>query len=217
MIRSSQRRILQAMGIDVWVRRREAAGRADAAPQAEQSAAPVTAAPAREPLQDRRPMPAAPSESPLEAFHAPRLRLDCLQAQGLALVGEIAGSAELRLARDIVAASASSRSGLAGSHSARTVQFEWPQTVRGDQSMAACRAAFGAFLRGLADRQGAAFVIVAGERAAELLAVRDGVAVELWRPVQIGNAVALPAPSVAELQRQPGLKRALWFAVLNNR
>jgi hypothetical protein len=215
MIRSSQRRILQAMGIDVWVRRREDAGRSDAA-----TAGPAPVTPARprpEPPQGRRPMPAAPEQSPPAGSQAPRLRLDCVHVQEVALVGEIHSPAELRLARDIVIACASSRSGLGWSQSARTVPFEWPQTARGDQSMAACQAAFGAFLRGMADRQGAAVVIVAGERAAGLLAARDGAPVEFWRPVQIGSAVALPAPSVAEIHRQPGLKRALWLAVLNNR
>jgi hypothetical protein len=220
MYHTGQRRYLDAMGIDLWVRRR--------ASPSQDAHSPLSSGEAIEPERMARRSQTLPSQEPAPASSAserrgqveaaPRVRLACLQVRNLVLIGEIRSPVEMRLARDLVAGSAAVCSGAGWEQPASALHFEWPQTARGDQSPAACKQAFAAFLRGIVDRQAIGFAIVAGRSATALLD-RDAEAtgVTLWQSVRMDGMIILPVPSVSELQQQPELKRTLWHTVLNSR
>jgi hypothetical protein len=216
MFRGDQRRVLNAMGIDVWVRR----GAAPAVPATVSGVESHTApAPPR-----GTPAGSVPSERARgrtsvrpQREAALRVHLECLYAPHLALVGEIRSGAETRLANDIVAACAGALAGTGWARPARLGAFRWPQTSRGDQGLAACRQAFTAFLRGSADRHGITLVLVAGASAVDLLAPEDEHAPPvLWSRGSAGSLAVVPVPSLAELLGEPTLKQKLWQSVTNS-
>jgi hypothetical protein len=239
MNRTAQQRILQAMGIELWVPRR---ARGADAPLAGAPATVGTRAQAdqaaTEPVQPVRGMrQALPGEArpstarsvvvpdgassgrPADAAEgaAPNVQFTCVHGHSTAVIADLSASGDLRLARDIVAGARWCEPGAA--EDAREPQsgalaFRWPQTTRGDQRLQACQQAFASFLRGLTHRHNVRHIIIADARALALIPIEpfDG----SWRTCMVGTAVVIPAPALAELQRRPEWKRALWQAMLNN-
>jgi hypothetical protein len=197
---NAQRRVLAAMGIDVWVRRGVPATPVAAIvpPKIVRSESPAVVFDRR--IEAVAPAPKAPPAAALldpSASTELRLTLDCVAAPGVLALGEFADASDRRLAQDIVLA-------IAGMTAAsQRAQFRWPQTQTGDSTPTAARNAYRAFLRGQCERADAKLVLLLG-RAAESL---------LESEATIGDIEILRFPDTRALRADPLAKKRLWLSV----
>jgi len=183
-----QRRVLDALGVDVWIRRsvlRKPAQHLTAPPKVEVSEAALLATP-------------VPPEAPAaQAGIELRIQLDCIAAPRVVVVGAFANPLDRHIAQDIVQAIAGVSAPL------QHTQFRWPQTQTGDAGVTAAANAYREFLRGQVERAQARWLLLFGAIAASLVDVRRGV----------GDVTILQLPDAAALRADPLAKKRLWLSV----
>jgi len=183
-----QRSVLDALGVDVWIRRTVV----------EEPAARVTATPMVEvrdvtPVATRVPREAPARQTGVEL----RIQLDCIAAPGVVIVGGFTNPLDRRIGQDIVQAIAGVSAQL------QPTEFRWPQTQTRDAGTTAAANAYREFLRGQVERAHARWLMLFGATAASLVDIRGG----------IGDVTILQLPDAAALRADPLAKKRLWLSV----
>lgn len=187
-----QRSVLDALGVDVWVRRTVVA-----------QAARVVATPMAQVREISQAIPVAvpvPRGAPaVQAVVELRIQLDCIAAPGIVIVGGFANLPDQRIALDIVQATAGV------SAQTQHTQFRWPQTQTQtrDAGTSSAANAYREFLRGQVERAQARWLLLFGTAAASLLDSRGAV----------GDVTILQLPEAAALRADPQAKKRLWLSV----
>lgn len=196
-----RRRLLAAMGIDVWIRRREKPAQASVpepvrntpAPRAERKSEPPTV----RPLPSERPAVVAAAPTATAAASANAVRdLTAVSGGGAVVVGAVIDAADSIVLQGVFRAAA--QAGAA----AQVVRFVWPQAGMSDGSAESLAVAYRGFLKGQASRAQATTVVLLGE-----LACADG-AVDA-----IDAVTAIVGPTPAQLRMDPAAKRTLWLTI----
>jgi hypothetical protein len=196
---NAQRRVLAAMGIDVWVRRGAPATPVAAIVPSTVVRSDLPSVVVEPRIEAMTPAPKPPPASALDpsASLEIRLTLDCVAAPGVLALGELADASDRQLAQDIVRAIAGMTA------TSQRAQFRWPQTQTGDSTPTAARNAYRAFLRGQCERADAKLILLLG-RAAESL---------LESEATIGDIEILRFPDIRALRADPLAKKRLWLSV----
>jgi len=185
---AQQRRVLDALGVDVWVRRTAV----------ERPAPRVSATPMVQVSQVARAAAFVPPVAPAaQADVELRIQFDCVAAPGVVAVGGFANPLDRRIALDIVHAIAGVSAQL------QLTQFRWPQTQTRDAGVAAAANAYREFLRGQVERAGARWLLLFGVTAPVLVDTLEGV----------GDVTILRLPAAAALRADPQAKKQLWLSV----
>jgi hypothetical protein len=194
VLSTSQRRILDELGVDLWVRRNLAL-----------SNAPVEETSMLEP-DNGLPAP-EPGAAPMAPAEPETFTLDLLgfRSGPVLVIGTLPLAEDRRLARDVLAAACG------GSvDDAAQAPFKWPQSSRGARDAAAAATALDAFLRGQVERAAVRVIVVLGRTVRALLfpEVEDETCVDF-----AGARCALTA-SAEELRASGQCKRRLWHTLL---
>jgi hypothetical protein len=149
------------------------------------------------PASQIRPAPRPVRTVATERDAAATVRLDCIAAPGVVVVGDLATPSDRRIARDIVLAIAGATA------SVSQAEFRWPVTQTGDSGPDARASAFRGFLHGQVERAAARRLLLLGARVATLLPDR----------ATLGAAEVLHVSDAGALRADPAAKERLWRTV----
>lgn len=201
MYDAAQRRVLGALGIELWVRRARAAPeRAHDLPGGAAVHAALDAPPEAPADERDLPGPAASSTAALS------LTLVGLRSAGVLVIGELPLGEDRRFARDVLGA-------VAGATAAEpeVVPFSWPQSSRGDQGRDAAGQALEAFLRGQVERAGVRTLVIFGGGVRQLLFPND---VGSECVIRFAGIHGVLTATTEELRNSVERKRDLWHTLL---